>query len=295
VMKSQPEAKVGKKSSVDLVENYHKNVIMLENLYDWSKKPFARGGSASVFTVRYQGELCAAKILDLGSFEDEYQAAAKKAFLTEISTLQSLSSSPRVLRFYGACKSPDLQKLAVVMEYAQNGTIRSFLDQSKKPRLAVKQRLLTEIAFGMEYLASQGITHRDLKSTNVLLDDRLGCKIADFGLSKIDTGGCTTIANGFRGTFEFAAPEVLDGQKCTEKGDSYAYGIMIWEVLSLLRPWAGKSPGEIVASVISRRRPEKYSLPRDVPRALVNLMERCWDHDAENRPGFHDIVSVLIQ
>lgn len=141
-----------------------------------------------------------------------------------------------------------------------------------------------DIAYGMEHLAQRHITHRDLKSTNVLLDDNLGCKvpqyiepyqagvsdshelscalqIADFGLSKTQNTIMSTMGNtGFRGTFEFAvceeasmyklckvgpdsvhcssqAPEVLNGEPCTEKGDAYAYGVLTWETLSRRRPW----------------------------------------------------------
>ncbi|EKX44272.1 hypothetical protein GUITHDRAFT_72389 [Guillardia theta CCMP2712] len=133
---------------------------------------------------------------------------AQDNFSREIDLLCRLSH-PYVLRMFGICADNPTR----FMTRAQGGDLRDYIDargvQSEEERI----RIITELAFGLDYLHAKDIAHRDFKSRNVLLTMDKTCKICDFGLSK-ETGNDTTAGSSL-GTPAWSAPEILRGE-CRE-------------------------------------------------------------------------------
>jgi len=189
----------------------------------------------------------------------------------------------------------------IVMEYLSNGSLRELLDgklsESKLLPFNDQVTILLDIAMGMKYLHSHGVLHRDLKTLNVLINETGQCKVADFGQSKsssLSTGSSMATNSGqAMGTKPWNAPEVLKGEQATKTADAYAFGIIMWEVLTTLCPFDGMSAAQIITKVVVQGgRPE---VPGDIEFSedLETLFKECWAEAAEDRPAFRDVTRRL--
>ncbi|XP_041002560.1 receptor-like protein kinase FERONIA [Juglans microcarpa x Juglans regia] len=158
-----------------------------------------------------------------------------RQFWTEINVLSQLHHV-NLVAFIGYCDDRD--EMILVYEYMACGTLRSHLYGTDNPALSWKQRLqiCIDTAHGLNYLhtgANDMIIHSNVKSTNILLDERLLAKVSDFGLSRLDPIKMSRIHfNGIvMGGFGYVDPEYYRTQKLTEKSDVYSFGVVLFEVL----------------------------------------------------------------
>ena len=126
----------------------------------------------------------AAKIINLIGLMPEDQAKKLDNFKKELAILIKMSSCPEIIDTYGAIQQPD--KLILIMPYATIGSLRTYLDNNKTNALSkdLVYNLTNGIAAGMKYMYARSITHRDLKTNNILLTSDFHVKICDFGVSK---------------------------------------------------------------------------------------------------------------
>lgn len=99
----------------------------------------------------------------------------------------------------------------------------------------------------MSYLHSQGILHRDLKSENILLGEDMSVKVADFGISCLESQ-CGS-GKGFTGTYRWMAPEMIKEKHHTRKVDVYSFGVVMWEILTALVPFSDMAPEQAAVAV----------------------------------------------
>lgn len=178
----------------------------------------------------------------------------------------------------------------IILEKASGGSILTKL-KSPDPKWTPTKRMISLIgtAFGMKYLHSMHIIHRDLKSGNVLLDDNLHPKITDFGLSKVQFDNQQSLIN--TGTLPYMAPELFESTNYTNSVDVYAFSIMAYEIITLKVPFPkSKTQFNHMKALSKGIRP---IWPDDVNPKLKELISKCWDSTDTARPNFGEIFDLL--
>ncbi|KAH0791766.1 TKL family protein kinase [Histomonas meleagridis] len=227
------------------------------------------------------GKICAIKKLILRKLEGKHL----KQFCRELEVLVRLDH-PNILPFMGwTSKFP----YAIVTEFAENGSLYAALRQKKHTKLTptMKTKIAIGIANGMAYLHQKGIMHRNLKSSNVLLNRNYVPMIGDFGLSRDESDEAQFMTKEV-GSPHWMAPELFVGGKYDNKVDVYSFGILLWEMLTETTPFHGLSGLEIGAAVTKQNlRPQ---FPSDTPKQFSQFIEDLWQADPTKRLTFSQIL-----
>ncbi|XP_076320575.1 ephrin type-A receptor 4-like isoform X2 [Tachypleus tridentatus] len=216
---------------------------------------------------------------------------ARVDFLTEASIMGQFDH-PNVIYLQGVVTRSN--PIMIITEYMDNGSLDTFL-RSNDGRFQAIQLvgMLRGIAAGMQYLSDINYVHRDLAARNVLVNKKLICKIADFGLSReieCATEGAYTTRGG-KIPVRWTAPEAIAFRKFTSASDVWSFGIVCWEVMSYgERPYWNWSNQDVIKNI---EKGYRLTAPMDCPEAVHQLMLDCWQKERSYRPSFASIVKTL--
>lgn len=249
---------------------------------------FASGRFSRIYRGIYKDKDVAIKLISQPQEDGDLAAFLEKQFTSEVALLFRLQH-PNILTFFAACKKPPV--FCIITEYLAGGSLRKYLHQQEPYSLPfdLVLKLALDIARGMKYLHSQGILHRDLKSENLLLGEDMCVKVADFGISCLESQ-CGS-AKGFTGTYRWMAPEMIKEKHHTKKVDVYSFGIVLWELLTALTPFDNMTPEQAAFAVCQKN--ARPPLPSACPVTFRCLINRCWSRNPGKRPHFKEIVTIL--
>ncbi|KAG5533150.1 hypothetical protein RHGRI_027389 [Rhododendron griersonianum] len=172
-----------------------------------------------------------------------------REFVSEIATIGRLRH-PNLVRLLGYCRRK--QELLLVYDYMPNGSLDRFLYGQPKGTLNWMQRfkIIKDVASGLLYLHQQWlqvIIHRDIKASNVLIDDEFNGRLGDFGLAKLCDHGTDPQTSHVAGTLGYIAPELARNGKASTSTDLFAFGAFMLEVVCGRRPVDPRaSPEEVI-------------------------------------------------
>ncbi|CAF2159746.1 unnamed protein product [Brassica napus] len=192
-------------------------------------KKLGEGGFGSVF----KGELSDGTIIAVKQLSAK-SCQGNREFVNEIGMISGLNH-PNLVKLYGCCVEKN--QLLLVYEYMENNSLALALNGESAPNLdwAARQRICVGIARGLEFLHEGSMirmVHRDIKTTNVLLDADLNAKISDFGLARLHEEEHTHISTKIAGTIGYMAPEYALYGELTEKADVFSFGVVAMEIVS---------------------------------------------------------------
>lgn len=249
---------------------------------------FASGANSRIYRGIYKQRAVAVKMVRIPERDEARRAELEEQFNSEVAFLSRLYH-PNIVQFIAACKKPPVY--CIITEYMSQGTLRMYLNKKDPYSLSAETilKLALDISRGMEYLHAQGVIHRDLKSQNLLLNDEMRVKVADFGTSCLETKCQATKGN--KGTYRWMAPEMTKEKPYTRKVDVYSFGIVLWELTTCLLPFQGMTP--VQAAYAASEKNLRPPLSSSCPPVLNNLIKKCWSANPARRPEFSYIVSVL--
>ncbi|KAE8658760.1 Serine/threonine-protein kinase CTR1 [Hibiscus syriacus] len=245
-----------------------------------------QGSCGTVYHGLWYGSDVAVKVFS----KQEYSDDVILSFRQEVSLMKRLRH-PNVLLFMGAVTSP--QRLCIVTEFLPRGSLFRLL-QRNTTKLEWRRRvhMALDIARGMNYLhhCNPPIIHRDLKSSNLLVDKNWTVKVGDFGLSRLKHETYLTTKTG-KGTPQWMAPEVLRNEPSDEKSDVYSFGVILWELATEKIPWDNLNSMQVIGAVGFMN--QRLDIPKEVDPRWSSIIESCWQSDPQCRPTFQDLLEKL--
>ncbi|KAK1321369.1 putative receptor-like protein kinase [Acorus calamus] len=235
---------------------------------------------------------------------------AEKEFRVEVEAIGHVRHK-NLVRLLGYCVEGIHRML--VYEYVNNGNLEQWLHgamhQHGSLTWEARMKVILDTAKALAYLheaIEPKVVHRDIKSSNILIDDEFNAKVSDFGLAKLLGSGKSYITTRVMGTFGYVAPEYANTGLLNEKSDVYSFGILLLEAVTGRDPVDyGRPTNEVnlvewLKVMVGNRRAEEVLDPklnakptiRALKRALLVAL-RCVDLDSEKRPKMGQVVRML--
>ena len=274
------------------------------------ERQIGEGSFGRVFLAKWNETLVAVKILtSVAPVDDVSALTLSNPILSSLAKESNMMASlrhPNVVGFLGVCLEPP----SIITEYCARGSLTDVLrgaksSKQKENMLDWSKRLnmALDAAKGMLYLHNHAppIVHRDLKTPNLLVDKHWRLKVSDFNLSKL-VGDETVMSSMAATNPRWLAPEILGGNNASFASDVYAFGVVMWELLTWELPWGVTNPWQVVTMVMDGGRltvPPREQLPGPDTDTFVGLddyiglMRKCWSQIQEDRPSFQEIISSL--
>uniref|UniRef100_A0A674K4B2 Mitogen-activated protein kinase kinase kinase n=1 Tax=Terrapene triunguis TaxID=2587831 RepID=A0A674K4B2_9SAUR len=262
------------------------------------------GGFGKVYRATWRGQEVAVKAARQDPDEDIMATAES---VRQEAKLFSMLKHPNIIELHGVClREPNL---CLVMEFARGGSLNRALagaattgggsrwGRRVPPHILVNWAV--QIARGMLYLHEEAIVpilHRDLKSSNILLLQKIEhddicnktLKITDFGLAR---EWHRTTKMSAAGTYAWMAPEVIKSSVFSKGSDIWSYGVLLWELLTGEVPYRGIDGLAVAYGVAVNKL--TLPIPSTCPEPFAKLMKECWEQDPHIRPSFALILEQL--
>ena len=251
----------------------------------------------------YHGDNSVARVA-IKTLKENAVPKMQNDFRREVDLMTDLKH-PNIVCLVGVCMKEE--PMCMLFEYMTHGDLHEYLMiHSPHSDLSVSDdegtgqildntdmlHIATQIASGMEYLASHHFVHRDLAARNILVGDNFTVKISDFGLSRdVYSSDYYRVQSKSLLPVRWMPPESILYGKFTVESDIWSYGVVLWEIYSYgLQPYYGYSNQEVIEMIRAR---QILPCPEDCPSRLYSMMVECWHEVPSRRPQFKEIYARL--
>ncbi|OVA19208.1 Protein kinase domain [Macleaya cordata] len=256
----------------------------------------------------YKGTLKNGKIVAVKKLTFIKSSRAKADFESEVKLISNVHHR-NLVRLLGCCSKR--QELLLVYEYMANSSLDKFLYANRRRTLDWKQRfdIIVGIARGLAYLHHEFhvcIIHRDIKSSNILLDDDFQSKIADFGLARLLPEDQSHLSTKFARTLGYTSPEYAIHRQLSEKVDTYSFGVVVLEIISgqksndiKLKPvtqyllkWRLYEEDTLMDLVDKDLDPNEYK--SEEVKKVIKIALSCSQSSVALRPTMSEVIVLLL-
>ncbi|THH33938.1 hypothetical protein EUX98_g260 [Antrodiella citrinella] len=219
---------------------------------------------------------------------EERKKAMLSALEREIELLRDLHH-PNIVQYHSSCVDED--HLNIFLEYVPGGSVTSVLRNYGAFEEPLVRNWVRQILTGLNYLHERDIIHRDIKGANMLVDNKGGIKISDFGISKkVEDNllpGHRAHRPSLQGSVFWMAPEVVKQTAYTKKADIWSIGCLVVEMLTGEHPWAQLTQMQAIFKIGSSAKP---TIPSDICAEAEDFLKLTFELDHEARPTAAELL-----
>jgi TolB-like protein len=218
--------------------------------------------------------------------------AERKRFEHEAKAVSALDH-PNICTFYELGKT-DNGQLFLAMAYYEGQTVREKIKEKPLP-LSEALDIALGMAQGLSKAHEKGVTHRDIKSENIIITTDGGVKIMDFGLAKIAGASTLTKTGATLGTVPYMSPEQARGDKLDHRTDIWSFGMVLYEMITGRLPFKSDYNDAVIYSILNQDPEPVTALRTGVPMELERIISKCLEKNASDRYQHMDDIIVDLQ
>jgi len=247
-----------------------------------------QGGMGKVYRVKDKtvGEEVALKIIRPGI---PVSAKVVERFRNELKLA-------RKIKHKNVCQMFDLGEVAgtyfITMEYIPGENLKRYIKRTKRLEIGSAVSLAIQICEGMAAAHQLGVIHRDLKSSNIMIDNKGEVRIMDFGIARSLESKQITREGRTMGTPQYMSPEQVGGEGLDQRSDIYSFGIILYEMLTGRVPFEGDDSFALGYKHINDPPPHPHDLNPEIPNHLCHILEKCLEKNKEDRYQNAEEVSL---
>jgi len=174
------------------------------------------------------------------------------------------------------------EKTFISMAYVEGQSLRKKLE-SGPLELDEALRIATQVADGLQIAHKKGIVHRDIKSSNIMVDDRNQAKIMDFGLARMTGGTLLTQEGMTMGTIAYMSPEQAQGEEVDHRTDIWSFGVVLYEMFGGQLPFMGEHDQAVVYSILNKNPKPITELRSEIPVSIGQVVDKALEKNPDKR------------
>ena len=216
-------------------------------------------------------------------FDDIAEGAEKQDMLARVvreAKAAGRLNHPNIITIYDVLYEGDLT--FIVMQYIDGQSLQALVDTGKRFSPAEVIDLLKPVADSLDYAHQNGIVHRDIKPANILIDKKGRPYLADFGVARMEASTMTGPGKTI-GTLSYMTPEQVMGGNVDHRADIFALGVILYELLTGKKPFAGDNLSTIVYKIVNEEPPRLTEMNRDLPRGYEDVVRKVLAKKPEER------------
>jgi serine/threonine protein kinase len=222
-----------------------------------------------------------------------FNFADRRRFLNGCVILSKIHHNENVINYieHGKIKGAPY----LLMDYVESSNLKILLSRGDEVLAENVAQILIDMALGLEHVHDSGFIHLDFKPENILVTRNAGVRLIDFDLARDKPAQPKKMPGKNPGTPAYMAPEHLQGLAIDQRADVFAFGVTAYEVLTMLKPFPGDTPAEILRKQLNDECIAPRDLNPDIPAAVEKIILKCLKRDMAERYPYMSVVVRDLQ